>query len=615
MKINGFEVDRFNIHGIKEGAKTSTCPNCSHNRKKSTDKCMSVFWDTGLGNCNHCGERIQLHTYKAKETVKEYFQPSEKENRSVSEKASQYFKNDRGISIPTLNHLGITTGLEWMPKAKKEVEVIEFNYRLHGNLVNTKFRGPNKDFKFIKDAKIIPYNIDRVIGEKECVIVEGEIDCASLVEAGIYNSISVPNGFTLPKKDGTTTVNLEYLDDFYEVFENMEKIVIAVDNDQAGSEGQKELIRRLGAEKCYTVDFIDCKDANEFLIKYGKDKLKEVINEATPIPITNVLTVNDTWDDLVEFWINGAPRGKEVGLREMDKHCSFEMSQYTLLLSPPNSGKSDKVDDIFCRLNLKFGLKSAFCSVENNPVFHHDKWIRRILGRRPHPKEVNSKEVLYLKKYVAQNFYSVVETGDLETTLSKFRQLYKRFGVKLFVIDPFNRTRLKGANRSDVNIYTEMYHQELDKFVKEIDGHLFLVLHPNKMQLEEGSKSTYKMPTAYDAKGGGEHFDMSYNIIGMVRDFERKVVRFKTLKWKYQHLGSAGEEWFEAWNSNNGRYTDLPSYYDETIEGEVQVDWDNNNWMPLPLEKTIPIFNSIDNFEKEKIEHIPKSLNLNQLNF
>ena len=27
--INGFEIDRFNVYGIKDNAKTSTCPKCS----------------------------------------------------------------------------------------------------------------------------------------------------------------------------------------------------------------------------------------------------------------------------------------------------------------------------------------------------------------------------------------------------------------------------------------------------------------------------------------------------------------------------------------------------------------------------------------------------------
>jgi twinkle protein len=227
-------------------------------------------------------------------------------------------------------------------------------------------------------------------------------------------------------------------------------------------------------------------------------------------------------------------------------------------------------------------------------------------------KEIGSSQLEYIRKYISENYYSVVDTGDLTTTLSVFRQLYKRHGVKLFVIDPFNRIKVKGINRADVNAYTEEYHLELDKFVKETNSHLFLVLHPTKMYLEEKSTKTYQMPTAYNAKGGGEHFDMSYNMIGMVRDFENNVVRFRTLKWKYQHLGSAGVEWCEAWNVVNGRYTDVRTGYDYKLGGDHDAVWDNSNWLKLPEAKPQSLFDNISNFENDGV---PKVIDLNKIDF
>ena len=34
MDINGFEIDEYNVFKLKDGAKQSTCPKCSHTRKK-----------------------------------------------------------------------------------------------------------------------------------------------------------------------------------------------------------------------------------------------------------------------------------------------------------------------------------------------------------------------------------------------------------------------------------------------------------------------------------------------------------------------------------------------------------------------------------------------------
>jgi len=224
--INGFEIDKFNIYDIKEGAKTSVCPECSSDRKKSTDKCMSVFWNTGIGQCNHCGARVQLHTYKKKnESYKEYVKPVQAAKRAFSETFINYAKEIRNISEHTLNALKISEGVEWMPKAKSEVNVIKFNYFLNSELINIKYRAKNKDFKLYKDAEKIMYNLDAIQNEKECIIVEGEWDVCSFVEAGCYNVVSVPNGFT-----DKGIPNLDYLDNYINYFESKEKIYIAVDN-------------------------------------------------------------------------------------------------------------------------------------------------------------------------------------------------------------------------------------------------------------------------------------------------------------------------------------------------------------------------------------------------
>ena len=86
--------------------------------------------------------------------------------------------------------------------------------------------------------------------------MEGEIDALSFVEAKINSVVSVPNGATLNK------LNLDYLDNCIEYFEDKTKIILALDQDEAGQNLQQELIRRFGAEVCYTVSFGNFKDAH-----------------------------------------------------------------------------------------------------------------------------------------------------------------------------------------------------------------------------------------------------------------------------------------------------------------------------------------------------------------
>ena len=38
-ELNGFKIEKYNQHNLNENAKYSTCPICSKDRKKNTDKC------------------------------------------------------------------------------------------------------------------------------------------------------------------------------------------------------------------------------------------------------------------------------------------------------------------------------------------------------------------------------------------------------------------------------------------------------------------------------------------------------------------------------------------------------------------------------------------------
>ena len=605
MEIQGFDIETYNVYGFPTKAKSSTCPKCSEHRKKKKDKCLSLFWDTGLGSCNHCGELVQLHTYKKKDSIKVYQKPNRKPKSNLSDVVINWFKNERHISEQTLIDLKISEGKKWMPKAGKEIHAIEFNYFIFDELINIKSRGKNKDFMFEKECELIMYNLDSIIGQKEAVLVEGEPDALSYYESGVKNVSSVPNGFTLPRPDGTSTINLSYLDDYYGILEPIEKFYLAFDNDIAGIEGQKEFIRRLGAEKCYIINFKDCKDANDYLKKYGKEALKQTLKDAKQVPLDGIITIKDIDTELNDFWINGAERGMTIDLDGFDDCASFVMKQHTLLVSAPGSGKSDFLDHITSKLAIKYDLKIGICSTENKPeVFHYDKIFKKIHGLRPTKNNLHSDIVTETKEFINTHFFHVDIDGRyyLEDVLDKFAELVRRKGVRLFILDPFNKINLKTFSKSDINAYTSEYHQLLDAFETKYDCHIFLVVHPVKLPNKEGSTKTYLMPNAYHIKGGGEHFDMSYNIIGMVRDHELNMVQIRTLKWKFQHLGIAGVDTWVGWNINNGRYTAPHSHFDPDSVTPANVVWNNDNWLKIkePIKQVeIPLATTQDAFGED----------------
>lgn len=606
MELNGFEIEKYNVFNFDEKAKTSTCPKCSEHRKKNKDKCLSLYWDSGLGRCNHCGELIQLHTYKSEIKDKVYEVPKF-EYKELSENVIKYF-DSRGISQKTLAHLKITESKEWMPQTQKEENTINFNYFLNDVIVNIKYRDGRKNFKLYKGAEKIFYNLDSIRASKECVIVEGEIDALSFVEAGYYNVISVPNGFNLQGN-----VNLDYLDNYIKYFENKEKIYLCLDNDEAGQKGKEEFVRRLGAEKCYIVDLGECKDANEYLIENGSKKLLECLGSAELTPLENIENLKDYWSDIDDFWINGMPKGMLTGLSHFDNIFSAEFGQYTLITGVPQSGKSEWLDEIVVRYNLKNNTKVGYVSIENEPfVFHYDKIARKIFGRKINPNDINTEELTEVKEYISNNIYHVhfKKRYLLEEVLQKFRELVKRKGVRILVIDPFNKVKLKN-HIQNITDFTNEYHTQLDAFVKETNSHLFLVAHPTKTVQAEGSDDSFKMPNAYDIKGGGEHYDMSYNIIGVNRVYEQKIVHIKTLKVKFAHLGEQMKSVFYGYNTINGRYEVL-EYQPEHIDFENVINvksLDYSNWlrkgdMPEKVETAITQNTNFDD-EVDDIDNLP----------
>ena len=547
-EINGFLIDEFNQHKLEEGKKQGVCPLCSHDRKpKNTKaKCASYDWDRGLGTCHNCNTSFQLHTYQRKgASEKVYVRPAEVVHKPPASKVVEWFKT-RGISQQTLTDLRISEGPEFMPQTGKTENVIKFNYFMGDQLINVKYRDGRKNFKLYKGAEKVFYNINSIIGYEYCVIVEGEMDVLALHEAGITNAISVPNGATLNSN------NLDYLDACIDYFEDKEKIILAVDTDEAGQALQAELVRRLGSEACYLASFEDCKDANEYLQKYGKEKLSERISGARPVPLENVTTFRDIEDEVTDFVKNGFKPGFQVGLQNFDDIFSTYTGQFITVTGIPSSGKSDFVDQMVVGYNNNYGWKTAFASPENQPTYlHAHKLMRKHWQGMPTAADINSEKWNQVADHCNTNYFHIdMERYTLESVLRKGAELVKRKGIKCLVIDPFNKVRDIDCKTEDVNRYTMEYLSKIEIFAKKYDVLVFIVAHPTKMYKTQDGK--IEEPTMYNIKGGGEWYDASYHGILVHRDYEQKTVKAKVLKVKFQNLGENGAEAHFKWEPQSG---------------------------------------------------------------
>ena len=68
-------------------------------------------------------------------------------------------------------------------------------------------------------------------------------------------------------------------------FEDVERIILATDIDDSGDALAQELSRRLNKARCYKVDYLGHKDANDLLIETDAKTVRQQILNAQPVPL------------------------------------------------------------------------------------------------------------------------------------------------------------------------------------------------------------------------------------------------------------------------------------------------------------------------------------------
>lgn len=524
-------------HGIdvsKVRSGKTFCPRCHSERKSKHERELSVDLERGLWNCHHCGFKGTANQFHKREYVKPLPRLEKLSQRSLD------FFASRGISNNTLLRFGITEASEWMPQFDKEVQTICFNYYRGEQLVNIKFRGPQKSFKMAKDAELIFYNLNALQGDTTAVICEGEMDCLSLHEAGIYNAVSVPNGASKGSQ------KLEYLDNCWTDFEGKEKIILCTDNDEAGILLRDELVRRLGRERCYVVKYPEgCKDANDVLVQQGRDAVFSLVEQAEQLPIEGMVTMKEMIDDVLGYYEHGYPEGYDTGIKNFDEYLKFYPGQLTVITGIPGSGKSEFVDYLMASLTKKHSWTWGICSFECPPQIHvtklTEKFTDKSFGFRKDPfyrmteQELGSSLELVDKHFHFINLSLVDVTMD--GLIAKAEELVKRKGINGLLFDPWNCIEPK-YNDNETKYVLECLNK-LINFLDKYKVHGFLVAHPHKLQKDKQTKK-YEVPTMYNISGSAHFFNRTHNGISVYRDFETNMVDVYVQKVKWSWLGKIG---------------------------------------------------------------------------
>ena len=474
-----------------------TCPYCKPRATRGNVNTFSINLKTGQHKCLRasCGVSGNMITlardfdFSLGTEIDEYYAPKKKYRELPQPKepvipkpeALQYLES-RGISEEVAKRYEITVQTK-----NPNILVFPF-YNEVGKLKFVKYR--KTDFDKTKDAnkewcesKTKPI----LFGMKQCdtsfkrlVIVEGQMDCLAVATAGINNVVSVPTG-----AKGFTWVPY-----CWNWLCKWEEIIVFGDYEKGSISLLDELSKRLKTKIKHVREenYLDCKDANEILLKYGKEQVIKCVENAIPIPVENVIDLADV-KDVDPYSLEKIP----TRIQEVDKLLcgGLIFGCVNLITGKSGKGKSTLASQILgnaidCGYNVfaysgelpNFLFKSAidFQSAGPQNVIEENRgeYVRRYV-RKSAKEEI---EEWYRGKCM---LYDRTMVNDEDTDLLKtIEQMIISQNVRVILIDNLmtmiSQTNVKG---SKLDSQSNISHK-LEDMARFYNVCIILVAHKRK---------------------------------------------------------------------------------------------------------------------------------------
>jgi twinkle protein len=551
------------IAGGATGEIKTICPQCSHKRseKNRNYPCLNVNTETGVWHCWHCewAGGLQQGTFTPANVKIVYSKPIAKEKTSVISQDWRKWLNGRGISDKTIEENRLFSGNVYMPQIGKESDAIIWPYYRNDEMVNCKYRDKAKNFRMYAGAERILYGYDHI--SEDCLVwVEGEMDKLSVYESGFKSCVSVPDGAPAPTTKNYSS-KFAYLESCQETISKVKKHIIAVDSDEPGQCLKKELIRRLGVEKCFVVNWPSgIKDANDMLLKEGVNAVYNAIVNAKAAPVEGVFSINDIFDEVINLYVNGTVGGLKSGWENLDPLYSVRDGDFTVVTGIPSHGKSEWLDALLVLMAKKHGQRYAICSPENQPLQLHikklsEKWIGRPFFEC-YGDRMSLEELIGGCGQLEDHFCFILpEEPTIDCILNRARIEVYRKGINGLVIDPWNELEhSRPAGQSETEYISDSL-RKMRKFARDNNIHLWIVAHPTKLRKKRDEKGNeldeYVVPTPYDVAGAAHWRNKGDNCITVYRNADSVDVHIQKVRVK--EIGKIGTATF-TYKVSTGEY-------------------------------------------------------------
>lgn len=423
------------------------------------------------------------------------------------------------------------------------------------------------------------YGLDAVITGPDLYIVQHELDRLIFLSCGIDNTVAIPNSGKVHKRDDYDAVDaFEYLAHSAELLRLAGRVVLALDATPEGDKLRQEIVRRVGAAKCFNVKFTKG-TARRTYRELGSEVVCADVQEASAYPIRGLYEVRDFQSSLLAYFNHGMAAGVSTGFENIDELLTIATSRLTVVTGVPNSGKSEFVDAVNVNLTERYGWKHAVFSPENGKEIHTVKLIEKRVMQPADPRSkhrMSEETFLSATEWVQQNFFYIFsdimdEAPTLDWILDRASDAVLRYGVKTLTIDPWNRVQKTMGTRSETEYVAESLAKVL-RFAAAHDVHVWLVAHPSK---QEPDRKTGKMPepSLYSISGSAHFVNMCDNGIVVHRraGADKFVTEVHVKKVRFKHEGEPGIGYL-VYNTETGRYSPRVD--------EAKYSAYDPNWLP-----------------------------------
>jgi len=480
------------------------------------------------------------------------------------------YLESRGISRETATACGVVSGTVWIRARGEEVRCIGFPYANSDGTTAIKWRDGAKNFSQSGAAQSL-WRIDDFNGG-DLVICEGELDSLSFQEASIF-STSVPNGAPVGEVKNGGSKKFSYLWDAKERIEKADRIILATDRDGPGNALAEEIARRVGKARCWRVPFPeDCKDANDVLVKHGKERLVEVMDSATPWPVSGLRNASEYRSEALELYNGNFDQGIRSGIYDLDRIYRVLPQTLTVVTGIPGSGKSTFLTWLSVQLAMKSNWSCAVLSAETSSQIHILQMASVYLGK-PY-RGVSRMTEGELKKgldWVEGQFVFLDETDtDIQSVLERAHAAVLRNGVRLLIVDPYNFLTGGHDDGSIANINRLLV--SLKNFAVEHGIACWLVAHPTKMYRQHDGK--VPTPGGYDISGSASFFNVADAgiTLGRVSNGKSLVTCWKV---RFPWMGQTGEALLD-FNEGTGAFSASSFGGDDFAEDFSDIDLDSD---------------------------------------